>query len=67
MIFLEYKLWLECIWENVCILMYVFYFINIYSLNRVRRFDGNGINIFGKNVNVNLILVIILINRIVNL
>lgn len=47
--------------------MYVFYFINIYSLNRVRRFDGNGINIFGKNVNVNLIFVIILINRIVNL
>lgn len=46
--------------------MHAFHFTNTYSSNRVRRSDGNGINILGKNVNVNLTLVTISTNRIVN-
>lgn len=46
--------------------MHAFHFTNTYSSNRVRRSDGNGINILGKNVNVNLTLVTISTNRVVN-
>lgn len=46
--------------------MDAFHLTNTYSSNRVRRSDGNGINILGKNVNVNLTLVTISTNRIVN-
>lgn len=46
--------------------MHAFHFTNTCSSNRVRRSDGNGINILGKNVNVNLTLVTISTNRIVN-
>lgn len=46
--------------------MHSFYFTNTNSSIRVRRSDGNGIKILGKNVNVNLTLVTISTNRTVN-
>lgn len=45
--------------------MYAFYFINTYSSNKVRRSDGNGINILGKSITAKKTLVTISTNRIV--
>lgn len=46
--------------------MYAFYLISTYSSNKVRRSDGNGINILGKNVTGKMTLVTISTNRIVH-
>lgn len=46
--------------------MYSFYFISTYSSNKVKRSDGNGINILGKNVTDKMNLVTISTNRIVH-
>lgn len=46
--------------------MYSFYFISTYSSNKVKRFDGNGINILGINVTDKMTLVTISTNRIVH-